>query len=300
MAKWTKEEEGNLRVAIGQFYNNWEMVSGFVGTKSADSCEKKARREGWKANVNAVFECKAELGVVEIERKPYEEKLYLPNEDKNVLVFSCTHIPFERPGYLEFLQKIKKKYNCKRIICNGDLVDEHGLSFHDHDPDGYSAGLEGSVAKRTLKSWIKAFPEMVLVIGNHDARPMRVARKSGIPNRAIKTLNEMWDLPDSWQWAFKIQLNGVIYKHGGGGKYPYANAAYNHSMSCVTSHAHSVMGISYHANEEKKWWGMGIGSGLNDKTYAMEYGRDFDRKSIIGCGVVLNQGKTPILELMDL
>ena len=53
-----------------------------------------------------------------------------------VLVISDLHIPYHHPQSFDFLKAIKKKYKDIDLVVNiGDELDQHGLSFHDTDPD---------------------------------------------------------------------------------------------------------------------------------------------------------------------
>jgi hypothetical protein len=45
---------------------------------------------------------------------------------------------------------------------------------------------------------------------------------------------------------------------------------------------------------------MNVGSGIDRKTYAFEYGRDFKKKPIIGCGVVTDNGRFAQFFPMDI
>ena len=61
-------------------------------------------------------------------------------DNSRVLLISDMHIPYHHPDTLEFLQYLKDKYKPTRVICLGDELDKHALSYHDHDPDLPSAG----------------------------------------------------------------------------------------------------------------------------------------------------------------
>jgi hypothetical protein len=43
---------------------------------------------------------------------------------------------------------------------------------------------------------------------------------------------------------------------------------------------------------------MSVGCGVDHSTAAMSYGLKYSQKPIIGCGVVMNNGQTPIFEPM--
>jgi hypothetical protein len=49
--------------------------------------------------------------------------------------------------------------------------------------------------------------------------------------------------------------------------------------------------VKYLVSERDRIFGMGVGCGIDRRTYAFEYGRDFNQKPFIGCGVVTDEGK---------
>ena len=220
----------------------------------------------------------------------------------NVLAFSCPHLPFNHRDYLDFLRDIYDEYKCSRIICLGDLFDNHSISYHDTDPNGHSAEREFELAREEVKKWVKAFPEMTITLGNHDLLPVRKARTFQLPKSIIKSFNQIWDLPPTWEWVRDITINDVKYQHGNGksGMYMHKQWAVDNMMSTVTGHGHSNFGVEFMASKRALLWGMGVGCGVDEGSYAMEYGKDFGRRPVIGCGVVTNEGKTPIAITMNM
>jgi len=212
---------------------------------------------------------------------------------ENVLVISDTHIPFEHRHYLEFCVETKKKFKCSVVRHIGDLVDNHAISYHDTDPNGYSAEEEAKEADKHLKSWFKAFPNLQLCIGNHDPLVERKSLTYGLPQRVIKEFQDIWHLPKGWEYKWQYQDNKVKYFHGlgFGGKYPHVNAAIGNRQSVVIGHFHTVAGVEWMASERDIIFAMAVGCGIDRKTYAFKYGKDFIRKPILSCGVVLNNGE---------
>jgi hypothetical protein len=45
---------------------------------------------------------------------------------------------------------------------------------------------------------------------------------------------------------------------------------------------------------------MQVGCGIDDKSYAMAYAKYIKKKSIISCGVFLDEGKLPLIIPMEL
>jgi len=242
-----------------------------------------------------------------------EEKVVMPkfvhskaknrtyNKD-NVLIIADTHFPFEKKGYLEHCLNIRDKYNCGTIVHIGDEVDLCGISQWEKDPDGFSAGTEASLAQEKMKIWYKAFPEVKVCIGNHTARPFRLARANGMPKKFIKTYEDAWEAPKGWKWAEHWEIDGVLYTHGTG--FSGANAAIRiatrHRQNTVVGHIHSEAGVQYSASKIDLIWGLQVGGALDDSSYAAYYAKDQLKKSIVGCGVVLDKGKLPLFEPMIL
>ena len=206
---------------------------------------------------------------------------------KNTLVIADTHIPFEKEGYLDFCKRIHKQLKCTRVVHIGDVFDNHAISYHEHDPDGWSPSDEIKEARKHLDAWAKAFPEVYVCLGNHDRLPDRKGKTVGLPMACFKSFGEMWNLPKGWKYDFNFIFDGVCYQHSGaGGRYGHINTDISNRMSTVIGHLHSVAGVEYLANERGVIFGMCVGCGLDRHKYAFDYGRQFRQKPILGCGVV--------------
>jgi len=220
----------------------------------------------------------------------------------NVLIIGDTHIPFDRPGYLEFCRGVQQEFDCGTIIHIGDEVDNCALSQYERDPDGLSAMSEFEISLERLKDWYKVFPEVKVCIGNHTARPFRMARTIGIPSKFIRSYEEIWESPIGWEWEESFEFHGVHYTHGNGSS--GATAALKRAMQLrqpvVMGHLHKEAGIQFNVSSRDAIWGMNVGCGISDTEYAFYYAKDDPRKSIVSCAVVLNHGKLPIIKLMEL
>jgi hypothetical protein len=207
---------------------------------------------------------------------------------KNTLVIGDLHEPFCLDGYLEFCKRIKNYYKCTRVVFTGDLVDNHAISYHEHDPDGWSPGEEMKETDKKLSKWFKAFPKAYVCLGNHDKLVDRKGKTVGLPKRCFRKFRDMWNLPDGWVDDFHFIFENVLYTHGTGytGKYAHVTAAFDNRMSTVIGHLHAVAGVEYIANSKGLIFGMSVGCGIDTKAYAFEYGKGFRRKPIVSCGVV--------------
>ena len=132
----------------------------------------------------------------------------------HILVIGDTQIPFTIKGYLDFCLDIQKRVKCGTVVHIGDLVDNHAISYHEHDPNGKSPKDEIDEAKRRLRKWYKAFPEVFLCRGNHDRMVDRKGRTNGLPDCVFKPFRDIWNLPKRWKDDFTWEINGVIFEHG--------------------------------------------------------------------------------------
>lgn len=205
---------------------------------------------------------------------------------KNILIIADTHIPFEHRDYLNFCKRIYRAFKCARVIHIGDLVDNNAISYHEHNPDGWSPENEMKEADKHLKAWYKAFPKVSLCLGNHDRLPDRKGKTVGLPRRCFRSFREMWNLSKGWVDDFSFVYDDVCYQHNASGKYGYIQAALDNRMNTVTGHGHSAAGVAWVANEKDLIFGLGVGCGLDRRRYAFNYGRQYRRKPILGCGLV--------------
>jgi len=225
----------------------------------------------------------------------YKRHDIMRSGNHNVLLIPDLHAPFIRKGYLEFCIAMKKKWNCKEVYFLGDLLDNHYMSFHDTDPDGYSANDELERAIVQLDGFHKAFPVARVVLGNHDNIPDRKAFNAGLSKRWIKGVGEVlgfknWEYKDVW-WH-----NNIMMCHGIGMQ--AHTRMKNDMVSVIQGHFHSKTSIIYQVGVDRKTFAMQLGCGIDNNTFAMAYGKWYPRQHI-NIGVLL-EGKTPLIEYMDL
>ena len=221
-------------------------------------------------------------------------------DTRNVLVVGDLHEPFCLDGYLEFCQEQYETYNCNHVIFIGDILDNHAFSYHEPDPDGMSAGMELEQTIKKVQKWYETFPEADVCIGNHDAIICRKAFSSGISNRWLKDYDEVLNTP-GWTFNDKFEYNGVMYVHGTGCSGKGAiNRMTNWNTSIVQGHIHTESFIAWRVTKLVRHFAMQVGCGVDDRSYAMAYARHFTKKYIVSCGVVLDNGRLPIVEPMEL
>jgi len=211
----------------------------------------------------------------------------------NILIIGDTHIPFELPNYLHFCLSIRDRVKCGTIVHIGDLVDNHALSYHEHNPNGKSPLDEIREAREHLEIWFKEIPNLFLCLGNHDRLVDRKGMTFGLPVEVLRPFREIWKLPSGWVDDFSFEIDGVRYQHGTklSGDYAHIKAAQQNRQSTAIGHTHSTGAINYLVSEKDRIFGMNVGCGINRKAYTFEYGREFVKKPVIACGVVTDKGK---------
>ena len=226
------------------------------------------------------------------KRKAFEN---LNKKERRILIIGDLHAPFVLDGYLEHCEDVYAKYNCNQVIFIGDILDNHAFSYHEPDPDGLSPGSELVMAKKFVKEWYRAFPKADVLIGNHDRMASRKAMTGGVPSAWIRSYNDVLGTPN-WNWVETIVYDNVLYEHGEGGQ--AKTKAKNNMMSSVCGHIHTEAYVQWFVGKRFRVFGMQVGCGVDAKTYAAAYAKNF-KKQAIGCGVVVG-GHTAINCLMEL
>lgn len=227
---------------------------------------------------------------IKLTRKPLSEY-------KNILIIGDTHLPYEKEGYLEFCQEQYAKYNCDSVVHIGDLIDSHATSHHLPMPEAYGPGHELEYTIEKLKAWYKAFPDVSVCLGNHDLRSFKIGAENGIASKWMRGFADVLEVPN-WQFEESFEINDITYIHGTGttGAMAAKTRALNIGQSVVMGHLHTESSIIHHQLRNKVIFGMIVGCGVNENSHGMNYAKNFPRKSIISCGVMLED--QPILIMM--
>lgn len=206
------------------------------------------------------------------------------------LIIGDIHAPVERPHYLRFCKDEYKKNKCNSVMFMGDVVDWHAISFHAANPECPSASDEYRRALRCVRRWYRAFPDADVCIGNHDARPRRLAESVNIPARLLRDYSEAWQTP-GWNWKTSFIIDEVYYHHGhgkSGGINPAYNTAKGMGMSVVMGHCHSKGGVKWLVNPLRRYFGMDTGCGVDDTAFAFAYAKEQTNRSVLSCGVLID------------
>ena len=218
------------------------------------------------------------------------------NDLNNVLIIGDLHEPFCLDGYSKFCLDTYHHYKCNNVVFIGDIIDNHYSSYHETDADGLGGGDELELAVSKIANWYKAFPKAKVIIGNHDRMIMRKAQTSSIPSKWIKSYQDVLEVPN-WEFLERYVLDDVQYIHGEAGTARTKCRA--DMMNTVQGHLHTQCYTENYVGAKYRIFGMQIGCGIDHESYAMAYAKS-GKKPAIACGVILNNGKTPINVMMEL
>lgn len=236
-----------------------------------------------------------EQSVPELHKKDSGE------DNSRVLLISDLHIPYHHPDSLNFLQYLKDKYNPTRVICLGDEVDHHALSFHDHDPDLPSAGDELKRALPIIAKLKEMFPVMDILESNHGSLAYRKSYAHGIPKQYLKTYNQVLGVDNNWKWWFDMTItlpNGnKCYLHHGK-NVNITKTSQIMGMCSVGGHYHESFKVEYWGNPNGLYWGLQAGCLIDDDALAFNYNNCNLKRPIIGTGLIIDS--LPVLEPMVL
>ena len=212
-------------------------------------------------------------------------------KDRRILVISDLHIPYHHQDAFAFLRALKKKFKPTRVINIGDEVDNHGISFHDSDPDLMSPGDELLASQYYCSELEKIFPEMDLVDSNHGSLAYRKAKAKGIPLHMMKDYADVLDVGPGWKWHDEIMIKihkdqDILFRHQFGSD--ILRAVNLMGCSCVQGHHHSTFDIKYSSNPRSLNWGMTVGCLIDPKSLAFEYNKLQVKRPVLGCGIIID------------
>ena len=223
-------------------------------------------------------------------------------KNSNVVgIISDTHFPFQHKNYLPFIYETFNKFQVKKILHIGDLVDGNSWSYWESGGEADNPAKEAALAQKEIDILFKTFPEGEHIMGNHDALITRKAKSHNIPTKFLKTFEDIWSFPNGWKSQYHIEIDDVLYIHGTGksGLYSSVGLMTDYRQSVVSGHTHSSGGVNYRASYKDLTFALNVGCLIDVDTLAMEYGRHFSKKPTLGCGIVID-GKMGFFIPMDL
>ena len=267
-----------------------------LGFSSREIAKLVLGSESKKSTVNGILKVVGE-DVPELA----EPKTGRKEDNSRILFISDLHIPYHHPDSFDFLRYLKDKYKPTRVICLGDELDKHSLSYHDSDPDLYSAGHELEVSIAFIQELEEIFPKMDILESNHGSLVWRKAKTNGIPKHYIKSYNDVLGVGKDWRWHFDMTLDlpdgTQCYVHHGKAS-DVLKLSQQMGMSAVQGHYHTDLGARYWANPNGLYFGMQCGCLIDRESYAFAYSNVNIKKQLIGTGLIIDS--LPVVEPMVL
>ena len=234
--------------------------------------------------------------------KQYQKSGSKEHENQRILLVSDMHLPYGHQDTLPFLAYLKAKYKPTRVICLGDELDKHSLSFHSHDPDLASPSDELARALPMIKQLKKMFTKMDILESNHGSLAYRRAKANGIPRGYLKSYNDVLGVDSDWVWHYEMTITlpnkDKVYLHHGKTA-DIKKLSMSLGMCAVSGHYHETFKVDYWANSLGLYWGMNVGCLINDKSLAFAYNNCNLKRPIVGTGLIINSHPVLVPLLMD-
>lgn len=211
--------------------------------------------------------------------------------NQRILVISDMHHPYGHPDTIAFLTAVKKTYSPTKVVCIGDEVDKHAMSFHTHDPDLSSPGDELKQAIAKLDPLYELFPVVSVLDSNHGSLAFRRAKHAGISRKYIRDYGEVLKSPRGWVWSYELKLalptgNQCYFHHGLNSD--ALKVVQQRGVCIVQGHYHSKFAIQYAGNPQALLWSLQVGCLIDRDSIAFQYDNANLPRPIIGVGVIID------------
>ena len=213
-----------------------------------------------------------------------------------VIVFADVHAPYSHHQYLSFVRYTQLEYKNDTVVCGGDITDQMNLSRHQTETDAMGEREEFDLTIKELNKWVQHFPKLKMCQSNHDSIFQRQGATVGLGKRFVKSFNEVFGLPSTWEMAFTHEIDGVLYLHQGNANLmAYASVA---GQSVVASHRHSQSGVKWQTNPKgKSIFALDTGSGADSDALAFKYGKHSVKKAVLSCGVIIDGKQAHVINM---
>lgn len=267
---------------IVEVFGSWINFTRAAGhIKHPLAREKRDKQEIRKRYYEHLIREVERLRTEVIERPAAARVLFIPD----------LHCPYHHPDAFEFLFALDDKYKFDRVICGGDEIDLHALSFHTHDPDLLSPGHELSAAIAALRPLYARFPVVDVLSSNHGSLIFRKGKHHGIPQHVIKPYREVLDAPIGWVWHDELVVEfsdgkKTLVHHGYSSN--ILQASQKRAMSLVQFHFHTKFSIQYWSNPTDSYFAMQSGCLIDDRSMAFSYNKLTLERPRLGASAVID------------
>lgn len=208
-------------------------------------------------------------------------------EKERILFISDLHAPYHHPDALAFLKALKKKIRPTLVVCVGDMLDFHSVSYHEHDADLMGPKAELAAGQQFVQELSKIFPQMYITVGNHDALPVRKLKSAGLPIQMLKSYKDIYLAPEGWAFVESLTIEVEdkytpdIFVNHGLAKNVLA-VAMQRGQCVFQGHFHQSFDIGYAGNPHNLLFGVNTGCLIDSKSPAFNYNKTQKNRPIIG------------------
>jgi len=224
----------------------------------------------------------------------------------NWLMFGCVHIPFEHPDCFRFLEALQVRYEFKRVFMMGDLYDWTGLNRFSKNPNLPSPVDEYKATIGRRDELYKLFPNVEMLYGNHDLRPLSRAAEHYIPELLIKSLREVMGLPDGWVScgmqlvAEHASLGDVVLIHGDKVNRDALVNARQIGKHLVMADRHTMCKVAWSQDfMGRKVFGMNVGALVDAEREAFAYSKGRVMRPMISVGAIIDNNPVNLVMNLD-
>lgn len=219
--------------------------------------------------------------------------------DSRFLYIPDLHLGFSDMDMLHQVYLFNRKFKATKVFQLGDFLDWYNFSRFLRSPNAPSLTDELKMIKKQMELFAAWFPEVTILMGNHEKRIYKRAAEVGIPGYFLKDILEVLGAPKGLKYHDKdfLDSDGVIKAHGhlssGNAKKTHADF---YGKNTVHGHIHNQLGIEFNARTLDRRWGMSASCIVDKHSIAMAYNEQ-DYKNII-CGFAYQDGNRPYVECL--
>lgn len=210
--------------------------------------------------------------------------------NKSILVIPDLHMPVQHIDAFKFIKWAKHEFKPDRIVCLGDELDYHCLSFHETEMEcPYNESQEFEEAKRYFSNFYDLFESMDFLESNHGSMVYRKAKSCRIPRQFLLGYNDVLGAPPSYKWHNELIIkasNGEYIQFEHGHRTPKKSVMKSRAMamSSVQGHHHNDFSIEYWQNYTTTYFGMTAGCLIDDEKYGFLYNKSNIGRPMLGLG----------------
>jgi len=213
---------------------------------------------------------------------------------KSILVIPDLHCPVMHKDAFKFIKAVAKLYKPDKVVCLGDELDYHCLSFHEtEDECPYNESQEFEEGKRYFSNLYDMFDSVDILTSNHGSLLYRRAKACRIPRQFLFTYEQVLDAPKGYKWHDNLILQTnrgefVQFHHGNIAPKDILRKSQLTGISQVQGHHHNNFEIKYWQDNvtNKMKFGMSCGCLIDDEKYAFLYNKNNIGRPLLGCGVI--------------